>query len=160
MYTVKNIAIKRLIQVIGMLFLMGMMANKMYAQSTVASSEDPVGTFRVIAYQDNAQSVESVSNTTQLRKSTSLHVPTAFTPDADGVNDQFGAKGINVRDFHMEIFNRWGEKIYESDDINAHWDGTFQGQAAQQGSYVFHVTAFDIDTNEDISTTGTVALLR
>ena len=87
-------------------------------------------------------------------------MPTAFTPDADGVNDVFGAKGINVSDFHMEIYNRWGEKLFESNNINDHWDGIYQGTAAQQGSYVYYVSAYDLETEEDISATGTVALLR
>ena len=87
-------------------------------------------------------------------------MPTAFTPDSDGVNDQFGAKGINVKDFHLEVFNRWGEKIFESTDINTHWDGTYQGSHAQQGSYVYNLTAYDLETEESISSAGTVALLR
>lgn len=158
MNLIKDLEIMRLIKAIGILFLLVYTTNS-FAQSFGSTAEGDVK-FRVVAYQKDSRSIHSVSNTTTLKKSTSLFMPTAFTPDADGVNDQFGAKGINVKDFHMEIFNRWGEKIFESNDINSHWDGTFNGMAAQQGSYVFNVTAYDMETEEDISTSGTVALLR
>jgi gliding motility-associated-like protein len=52
-----------------------------------------------------------------------IYVPNAFTPDADGLNDVFQAKGENITDFEMMIFNRWGEKIFESADINKAWIG-------------------------------------
>jgi len=151
---------KEAIQIaIVLLSLILLMVNGVFSQS-VGSTESGLVTYRVVAHKANQKSIISVSNTADLKKTTSLFMPTAFTPDADGINDQFGAKGINVRDFHLEVFNRWGEKIFESTDINTHWDGTYQGSTAQQGSYVYNVTAYDLETNENISSAGTVALLR
>jgi len=144
---------------IVLLSLILLMVNGVFSQS-VGSTDGGTVTYRVVAHKANQKSIISVSNTADLKKTTSLYMPTAFTPDADGINDQFGAKGINVRDFHLEVFNRWGEKIFESTDINTHWDGTYQGSSAQQGSYVYNVTAYDLETNENISSAGTVALLR
>ena len=159
MNTVKNIAIKSLLQGIGITAVLILFTNVFYSQ-TITSSERGTVTYRIIAHKANETAIVSTSNTANLKKSTSLFMPTAFTPDSDGINDQFGAKEINVRDFHLEVFNRWGEKIFESTDINTHWDGTYQGSAAQQGSYVYNMTAYDMETNENISSAGTVALLR
>jgi gliding motility-associated-like protein len=159
MKAVKNILRTNLQKGISIMAVLIILTNGVFSQS-VGSTERGTVTYRVVAHKANQKSIISVSNTADLKKTTSLFMPTAFTPDADGINDQFGAKGINVRDFHLEVFNRWGEKIFESTDINTHWDGTYQGSTAQQGSYVYNVTAYDLETNENISSAGTVALLR
>ena len=52
-----------------------------------------------------------------------LYVPNTITADGDGLNEVFRAYGDNIQGFHMEIYNRWGEMIFESDDINQVWDG-------------------------------------
>lgn len=53
----------------------------------------------------------------------SIFIPTAFTPDGDGLNDLFYAKGHNVAEFHLIIFDRWGTVVFESADINEAWNG-------------------------------------
>ncbi len=67
----------------------------------------------------------------------SFFVPNAFTPDGDGFNDHFGPKGLNVYDFEFYVFNRWGEQIFASFDINNHWDGTYMGNECQIDVYVW-----------------------
>ena len=53
-----------------------------------------------------------------------LYVPNAFTPDGDGLNDIFKAEGLDIVKFNMKVFNRWGELIFESDNINRGWNGS------------------------------------
>ena len=55
-----------------------------------------------------------------------IWIPNAFTPNNDGLNDFFGAEGMGVENFHMQIFDRWGEVIFESYDMNRKWDGSFR----------------------------------
>ena len=69
----------------------------------------------------------------------SLFVPNAFTPDGDGFNDFFGPQGLNVYDFEFYVFNRWGEQIFASRDINNMWDGTYKGNECQIDVYVWKV---------------------
>ena len=69
---------------------------------------------------------------------TKVFVPNAFTPfNEDDNNDIFLAKGTNVSDFHMMIFNRWGELMFESFDINHGWDATYKGHEVQIDVYVW-----------------------
>ena len=70
-----------------------------------------------------------------------LYVPSGFTPDNDGLNDVFKAEGENIVSFRMEIWNRWGEMIYEIDDISQHWDGSVRGgnHYVEPGVYVYRV---------------------
>lgn len=52
-----------------------------------------------------------------------FYIPNAFTPDGDGINDSFGGKGIFIKALEMTIFDRWGNLVYKTDDINKPWDG-------------------------------------
>ena len=63
--------------------------------------------------------------------------PNTFTPNGDGINDVFKAEGLNIFDFHMIIFNRWGQQIFESFSIYDGWDGTFKGKKSPEGIYVW-----------------------
>jgi gliding motility-associated-like protein len=65
-----------------------------------------------------------------------LFIPNAFTPDQDGKNDLFSAAGECVfQDFRLEIFNRWGQLVYTSNDVNGTWDGRYNGEVCPQGVY-------------------------
>ncbi|MGZ4036753.1 MAG: T9SS type B sorting domain-containing protein [Bacteroidia bacterium] len=57
-----------------------------------------------------------------------IWVPNSFTPNGDGLNDQFYAKGFGITKFEMTIFDRWGEKLFHADDIRDSWDGTYEGR--------------------------------
>jgi gliding motility-associated-like protein len=69
-----------------------------------------------------------------------LYIPNSFTPNGDGINDVFRASATEVSDFHMTIFNRWGQLLYESYSINNGWDGRFNNETVQQDTYVVIVT--------------------
>lgn len=91
-----------------------------------------------------------------------FYVPNAFTPGTTrGVNDMFTGYGTNISDFKMWIFDRWGEMIYQTNDIHAGWDGTAKGgkNLAQQDVYVWkiEVTDFRGDLHKYV---GHVTLLR
>jgi gliding motility-associated-like protein len=64
-----------------------------------------------------------------------IYLPTAFSPNGDGLNDTYKPIYEGWLINKMSVFNRWGELIYESTDPNASWDGTYQGQPAPQGVY-------------------------
>jgi gliding motility-associated-like protein len=66
-----------------------------------------------------------------------IYIPNAFTPNGDFDNPTFGAKGVGITEFEMLIFNRWGELIFSSDNINAQWDGTYQNSESPQGVYTY-----------------------
>lgn len=89
----------------------------------------------------------------------SFYVPNSFTPDGDAFNNEFAVKGAHLRDFHMEIYNRWGEIIFESYDQNIGWDGTYNGKLSQDGVYVWKISAKLVD-NQNETFVGHVSLIR
>lgn len=71
-----------------------------------------------------------------------LDVPKAFTPEDNPVNRVVYVKGIGIKDLkEFSIFNRWGEKLFQTDDINQGWDGYYQGKLQPVDTYVFYVEA-------------------
>ena len=87
------------------------------------------------------------------------NVPNAFTPDGDGNNDIFYAYGTNIVEFEMMIFDRWGEKLFTSDNLDDGWDGTYKGELVKTETYVWKINYKDIQHNSEVLI-GTVTLLR
>jgi gliding motility-associated-like protein len=70
-----------------------------------------------------------------------LEIPNVFTPNNDGNNDLFRVHGKSILEFHAVVFNRWGKKIYEWDDVNGYWDGKIGSSDASPGTYYYKITA-------------------
>ncbi len=90
-----------------------------------------------------------------------FYIPNAFTPDGDGVNDTFTGKGIFIKEFEMSIFDRWGNLIFFSDDINKPWDGRANhgNEIAQSDVYIYSIKVTDIKRQKHLYK-GTVTLVR
>ncbi|HLT80034.1 MAG TPA: gliding motility-associated C-terminal domain-containing protein [Cyclobacteriaceae bacterium] len=102
---------------------------------------------------------EAVSNVVVITRDPSITYPTAFTPNADGLNDRFIVHARFVNGFQLSIFNRWGELIYITNDITQGWDGTADGKVMPEGTYTFRADLIDYLGREFIET-GAVLLLR
>lgn len=66
-----------------------------------------------------------------------LYIPNTFTPNGNGLNDKFYAYGEGILSFRMRIFNRWGELLFESNDVYAGWDGTYKNRRVETDTYVY-----------------------
>ena len=91
------------------------------------------------------------------------YVPNSFTPDGDEHNNTFKwvfTSGFDPYNFHILIFNRWGEVIYESKDSNDYWDGTYNNTPCPAGAYTYKLQFKDIKTDGRYQFTGNVRLLR
>jgi gliding motility-associated-like protein len=85
-----------------------------------------------------------------------LVVPNVFTPNGDGINDVFVIDGKAITDFNLTIVNRWGNTIFESNDINSSWDGTANGTPCIDGTYFYIIKAKS--TSNDYNKHGHVTL--
>lgn len=66
---------------------------------------------------------------------TDIYIPNTFTPNNQGVNNYFKAEGYNIREFQLDIYNRWGEKIITLTNIEDKWDGTYKDKTCPDGVY-------------------------
>jgi len=88
------------------------------------------------------------------------HVPNAFTPNGDGLNDVFRPIPSGMRSTaYFRVFNRFGQLVFETSKWLAGWDGTFKGKKAETGTYVWTIKGFDVN-GRDVEMSGTVILLR
>lgn len=106
--------------------------------------------------------IDTSQNNIELESLPKIFVPNAFTPNKDRNNEVFGVyisnDNIKILDFDLSIYNRWGEKVFNSKDIDKKWDGTFIGKNCQMGVYVWKL---NINLGGNIlSQSGTVTLLR
>lgn len=90
-----------------------------------------------------------------------LLIPTAFSPNGDGVNDVFKiAKHLNVKTLnYFEVYNRWGQKVFSTTDINQGWDGSYNGDPVPNGVYSWQLMITNYD-NEKITQSGSIDIIR
>ncbi len=88
-----------------------------------------------------------------------IFVPNTFTPNGDGNNDLLLVRGQHITDLELMIFDRWGEKVFETKQQTIGWDGTFKGKAVDPAVFVYHLTAFCADGQRYFKK-GNVTVLR
>lgn len=78
-----------------------------------------------------------------------LHVPQVFTPNGDGMNDEFRVDYQSIAEFDCRVYNRWGKLVYEWTDPAKGWDGTINGRPAPEGAYYYVIRAKGTDADKD-----------
>lgn len=156
-------------------------ANQFYwkfgVPSTDTLSNNPsvvypdTGTYAVNLYITNSFGCkDSITKYIRIEPVFDFIIPNAFTPNRNGPSDgSYNPNGLNndvffvfaeyVQEFHMMIFNRWGELIFESNDINVGWDGYYRDELCQQDVYVYKVEIKWTDGTTSVKA-GDVTLIR
>jgi gliding motility-associated-like protein len=138
-----------------------------------ASSNDPnathdygdqAGSYEVILVATTqAGCVDSASYTVGIEEKVTFFIPNAFTPNGDPFNHYFLpviTSGVDKTSYTFNIYNRWGELIFQSNDVNIGWDGTFQNAMVQPGQYTWTVGFINLSNDRKYSHTGIVHLLK
>lgn len=120
--------------------------------------QDGVYTVRMIA-NNQYNCPDTVSMEVTVRPEPTLYVPNAFTPDGDGTNDVFMAKGTHIQEFQLLIFDRWGTVVYKTDNLMSGWDGTVNGNEAKQDVYVYKIQ-YKTNESEVLTKEGHLSLLK
>jgi len=85
---------------------------------------------------------DSVTVFSNLPASLARFMPNSFTPNGDGLNDCYGLKNwMHIEQLQFIIFDRWGEKVFSTNDPNKCWDGNYKGKPALAGAYVYYIKA-------------------
>ena len=124
----------------------------MYKVNTSNASMELVCSLGEGHYASGAASVYDFESTS------ALHMPNVFTPNGDGLNEVFTAPP-SAQLLSLQVYNRWGQLLYEGHGAEAGWTGrTFDGQAAQEGTYYYVAGLAGCDTGRFVK--GVVSLLR
>jgi gliding motility-associated-like protein len=87
-----------------------------------------------------------------------IYIPNIFTPNGDTFNDAFVIHGFGILDFHLEIFNRWGQKLFTSENLLQSWNGETEGKPVPEGTYYYIIKVGY--TNTDALHKGHITLKR
>jgi gliding motility-associated-like protein len=89
-----------------------------------------------------------------------IFVPTAFTPNNDGLNDRLGPYCVGIKKIlYFSIYNRWGQLVYSSKQIDGAWDGSYKGASQNSESFVWIVQGESYD-GRVVSKKGITTLIR
>ena len=115
--------------------------NEVYTGNEISLTWSDIGTYFLSAVRYSgpcpSNEVVLVINVTQC-KDLIYYVPNSFTPNDDDLNEVWGPmfnSGYDTEGYRLIVANRWGEIIFETNDINGKWDGTFEGMQCQKGVY-------------------------
>lgn len=89
-----------------------------------------------------------------------LLIPTGFSPNGDGVNDVFTAFNKNLVKFNLQVYNRWGEKVFETNDVTEGWNGVYRDREQGLGVYVWECSYMFNGTTKMKTAKGNVTLVR
>ncbi|MES2680193.1 MAG: gliding motility-associated C-terminal domain-containing protein [Bacteroidota bacterium] len=88
-----------------------------------------------------------------------LYVPNTFSPNNDGTNDVFFVNGFGIYDINLVIYDRWGEKLFVSNDRNTGWDGKYNGEVCDMGVYVYSIEYSSAKGKRELKT-GHVTIIK
>lgn len=103
--------------------------------------------------------LDSITKLITIEEEYYVYVPNTFTPDEGRFNEYFEASTIGVKQLSVEIYNRWGELVFESNDIHFQWDGLYNKSQAKEGTYSYKLNCVT-NSNIELKFVGHVTLLR
>jgi len=141
----------KIITTIFALLLITNLYSQTFSKYRIVAHSNPV----YLGTDTFATEVVSFSNTIEIQDPFTLYIPSVFSPDGDNTNDVFYIKGKGFDELSFEIYNRWGQQVFQSDELNNGWDGTYQNQPSPIGTYVYQLKIEGL-----ITKAGTITLIR
>jgi gliding motility-associated-like protein len=109
------------------------------------------------SFPENCNETDSIS--VEIGCDLQIFIPNSFTPNGDDENESLVVKGTNILTFEMSIYNRWGELMFYTNDINNFWDGKYKNAVVPEGAYSYSYNAYGKDA-QFINRMGVVNVLH
>ena len=136
-----------------------------FGDGTASDAADPAhlyrksGTYQVCLIVRNGACEDTICKSVDALVHVAVGVPSGFTPNGDGNNDRLFARGTGVETVNLMIFNRWGQKVFESNSLSDGWDGIYNGKMQEIDIYAYVLRATFSDGSSTIKK-GNTNLLR
>lgn len=88
-----------------------------------------------------------------------IGIPTAFSPNGDGSNDVLRVRGSGIKTLKLQVYNRWGEKVFEGSSLNDYWDGTYKGQPENPGVFTY-ILEYEFNSGTSDRINGNITLVK
>jgi len=112
-----------------------------YSELSVTDSDS----YYVLVTDENNCTDSSENAIVHMLGRTELYIPTAFSPNGDDHNELFVIHANNINSYNIKIYNKWGDELFVSDTIYKYWDGTFESNKVQQGTYFYNIEVYGED---------------
>jgi gliding motility-associated-like protein len=128
--------------------------------SCASNTESPIASTQYcVAGTDINGCRDSVCLNVVVEKVCDVFIPDAFSPNGDGHNDVFKVYGNCITELTLQVFDRWGNQVFNGSNVSSAWDGTYGGNLMNTGSYVYQVQ-YTLSTGEKTKTKGNFSLMR
>ena len=139
--------------------------NASYASDELTYTFSNEGTYNIIIQRSNGPCYmeETLQVIVTECPGTIYWVPNCFTPDGDESNQLFGpvmTEGYDINGFEFLVFNRWGNVVWESNDPNGRWDGSYNGKKCTDGVYIWRLQFNVFDNDSKILDQGYLTIIR
>ncbi|NQX96362.1 MAG: gliding motility-associated C-terminal domain-containing protein, partial [Flavobacteriales bacterium] len=130
-------------------------------ENTPVITNLPSGSYTLIVSDSLGCSSSTFGSVADLNNNCDFHIflPNIFSPNGDGHNDLFIIRGEGIQSVSLVVYSRWGEKVFETNDVEIGWDGTFKDDPMNAAVFVYYLNATMIN-NETIEQQGNVTLVR
>ncbi|PZE15595.1 hypothetical protein DNU06_17280, partial [Putridiphycobacter roseus] len=115
------------------------------------------------AYDQSANCHDTYQTTISIADEILFFIPNAFSPNSGSINNTFQPEftsGVDIYNFRMQLFNRWGEIVFETQDPSIGWDGQYQNQFVAQAAYVWKIDFTETMSDKKHTYSGYVTLVR
>ncbi|PCJ27203.1 MAG: hypothetical protein COA97_04355 [Flavobacteriales bacterium] len=128
-----------------------------FCQNPTATPTESMWYYVTVTNSNGCQTIDSTY--IDVDPSSNIYIPNIFSPNGSQDNNVYYVRGKGIKQFNIAIYNRWGQMVFESDDIEKGWDGTKNGTLLNQGVFVYslNVVFYDGDTFQQ---TGNITLVR
>lgn len=132
--------------------------NNPFTEKPVVSSRNQTITY-IVRASNNGNCTAADTVTLRYMKGPELYVPTAFTPDQNGLNDRLRFFPVSMDVISFSVFDRWGNRVFETTDPSTGWDGRYRNLPATAGVYIWVATLRDMN-GQTIQKKGSITLIR
>jgi gliding motility-associated-like protein len=130
--------------------------NWSFGNGTFSTQQNPpavtytaAGTYTVLLYADNGSCAAVDTAYVVVDAAVNIQVPNVYSPNGDAINDEWYIICSGIRDLHCDIFNRWGQLVYQLFGVDQKWDGIMiNGNHATEGTYYYILDAVGYDGKE------------
>jgi gliding motility-associated-like protein len=137
--------------------------NNTSTQENPSHTYSQPGVYCAMLYVKNAAGcMDTVEYCVTVEPEFTFYIPGAFSPNGDGLNDYFSGKGENITEYEMSIYDRWGNLLFYSDDLNKQWDGMVKGgkEALLMDVYVYNINIKEGKFGQHHNYIGTVTIVK
>lgn len=138
-----------------------------FGDGSTSAETDPMHTYTtagdydvtLTAFKSTVCSSSVMKGKFVIRAIGTLFIPNTFTPNGDNINDEFVVTVTNLLSYHLRIFNRWGDLLFETNSIFGNWNGLHNGNPVPMGTYYYVIDGADLNGSK-IKESGSVTVIR